>query len=839
MRTYLRRSLFERSILLGLFLLLLIMAPIGPNAMKIEMVNYLPMHTFMEMVSVIISVMIFAITWNVYSVQAAKPAIILGCTLFSVALLDFVHLLSYPEMPQFVTPSSAQKSIYFWLSARTLLAVSMLFSAFLAWQPFKTDKTRYLVLFSSLSLSGLLIWIGLFRLDITPKLFVPEKGLTEVKIETEFMLVALYSISTISFYLRSRKEQRAWMSDLAKCNAIIVMSESYFTFYSSHSDIINILGHIYKLIAYAFLYRAVFLNSVRYPIDQLIAAEVALKESQKKLETTQIAVDHSSDYIFMFNAKGKFSYCNKQASQRLGYAQQELLSMSVGDIDVDYRDANWLEHWQQLSAEGTMRFETSHRTKQGDIYPVEVSVAIIKDATAEEFACAIVRDISERLSAQERINNLAYYDQITGLPNRAFLEDLIVKAISAAQRNLRKVAVLFLDLDHFKNINDSLGHQSGDNILVQVSSRIKTRIRAADSVGRYGGDEFIVVLTDLHSSIEAANVAQQFLTDITKPYYCNNVELRLTASIGISVYPDDALSFSQLVMNADAAMYHAKSQGRDNFQFFSAEMSRKAATQLDMENRLRRAIELQQFVLHYQPQIDIETGNIVGVEALIRWLDPERGLVPPLEFIPLAEERGLIIPIGDWALEEACRQNAIWQKAGIPPITVAVNVAASQFHHANLIKKIEDVLMLTNLNPMYLEIEMTESAVMQDAEQLIDDLAALRKFGISLAMDDFGTGYSSLSYLKRFRLNKLKIDRSFIRDIHSDNEDLSIVKAIIALAHQMKIKVIAEGVETELQRDILKNAKCDKYQGYYFSKPLPAEDIERLLKEQKAAEASP
>ncbi|HET8706726.1 MAG TPA: EAL domain-containing protein, partial [Pseudomonadales bacterium] len=440
--------------------------------------------------------------------------------------------------------------------------------------------------------------------------------------------------------------------------------------------------------------------------------------------------------------------------------------------------------------------------------------------------------ISERRNAEARINNLAYYDQITHLPNRAFLEEQVIRSIASAQRNQCKSAVLFLDLDHFKNINDSLGHQSGDSVLVQVGERIKSRIRTSDTVGRYGGDEFIIVLNELRSPTDASDIARDLLKAITLPYHCNKTELRLTASIGISVYPDDASDYSQLVMNADAAMYHAKFNGRDNFQFFSAEMSKRAAAQLDMENRLRKAIELKQFVLYYQPQINLKTNEIIGVEALIRWIDPERGMIPPLEFIPLAEERGLIIPIGDWALEEACLQQTRWTKAGLPPLTMAVNVAASQFQHANLAEKVKDVIQKTQINPTLLEIEMTESAVMQDAEQLIVTLAALREIGVSLAVDDFGTGYSSLSYLKRFRLNKLKIDRSFVRDIQDDNEDLSIVKAIIALAHQMKISVIAEGVETSVQRDILKEANCDKYQGYYFSKPLPADEIETLLRKQ-------
>lgn len=822
---FLQRNAFTSLLILVLLTILMWVGQTGYQQV-FKLTDYLPLHTFMETLSVVVSMLIFTVGWVVYTAERIKTTAILSCALLSVGLLDMAHLLSYAGMPDWVTASSAQKSIYFWLCARFVLALALLSAVFIRWQAFRFESSRWLVLAAALLLTLCVCWLGLFKADSLPAFFVEGEGLTSLKIQAEYLLSGMYLLTSVLFVLRSRQKKAIWMQDLAISSFIMALSEVFFTWYHSPYDINNLLGHVYKVIAYLYLFKAIFLHNVRYPIEQLQHRDKSLRESQKALQMTQYAVDRSGDYIFMFDASGQTLYANEEAAARFGFDRACLSDLTV--YDIAGAETDWPHYWTTLQETPCLRFETQHKTQGGQPVPVEVSLTLINDQD-HVFVCAIVRDISERLSIQNKINNLAYYDQITQLPNRVLIEDRVQQAIANAHRNGTKVAVMFLDLDHFKNINDSLGHQAGDYLLRQVSLRLLSKIRASDSVGRYGGDEFIFVLSELHAPYEVLEIVQKLLISIAKPFSWQETEFRVTASIGISVYPDDGQNFSQLVMHADAAMYHAKKLGRNNYQFFSSDMNARATQQLQMENTLLRAIERKQFVLHYQPQFDIKTGACVALEALIRWYDPERGELLPVEFIPLAEERGLIVALGDWVIDEACRQNVAWLKAGLPICPVWVNMSATQVHRADMIDKLSASLTKHQLDAKYLAVEVTESAIMQDAERCIGSLNALKDLGIALAIDDFGTGYSSLSYLKRFPLDKIKIDRSFIRDISDDSDDLILTQAIVALATQMKLTVIAEGVETAAQYDILKRIGCHEFQGYLASKPLAAEDIEKVL----------
>lgn len=388
----------------------------------------------------------------------------------------------------------------------------------------------------------------------------------------------------------------------------------------------------------------------------------------------------------------------------------------------------------------------------------------------------------------------------------------------------------FLDLDRFKAINDTLGHSIGDLLLQSVAERLKACIRSSDTVARLGGDEFVVVLPDLREGAHAAaTVAQKILKSISNPFVIRDTELHTTASIGISLSPDDGIANEDLIANADVAMYRAKESGRNNFHFFAPEMNDSAYERLAMENNLRRALERQEFVLYYQPQVNSETGRIIGAEALVRWRRQGMGLVPPGMFIPIAEESGLIVAIGEWVLQEACRQNNAWQQEGFSPIPVAVNLSAVQFRQKNLTDLVANALQETGLDPRWLELEITESGIMQNAEAAVNTLHSLKQMGLKLSIDDFGTGYSSLSYLKRFPLDKLKIDQSFVRDITTNPDDAAIVTAIIGMAKSLKLRVIAEGVETKGHLDFLTSNGCVEIQGYYFGKPVPADEFGRLL----------
>jgi diguanylate cyclase (GGDEF)-like protein/PAS domain S-box-containing protein len=439
------------------------------------------------------------------------------------------------------------------------------------------------------------------------------------------------------------------------------------------------------------------------------------------------------------------------------------------------------------------------------------------------------RDVTKRKQAEERLNYLANFDPLTDLPNRTLLYDRLSQAMTRAFWHKRSVAVLFLDLDRFKNINDTLGHVFGDLLLKAVAERLAQCVREGDTVARLGGDEFVLILDDLAQPGDTLLVAQKILMAFSSPFNLEGRELYITTSIGITVYPDDGKDYETLLKNADIAMYRAKEQGRNNYQLYSPALNAKVSERLAMENGLRRALERGEFLLHYQPIVDLATRSVIAVEALIRWKRAEGEVISPAEFIPLAEETGLIIPIGEWVLRTACAQNKAWQSAGLPLIRVAVNLSARQFQRQDLAETIVHTLGQIGLDPKYLELELTESIIMKSAETTVAMLRRLNALGIGISVDDFGTGYSSLSYLKRFPVTTLKIDSTFVRDITTDPDDRAIVHAIITLAHSLKLKVVAEAVETEEQLQFLRSLRCDQMQGYLFCKPLAAEEMTQLL----------
>ncbi|HEU0202318.1 MAG TPA: EAL domain-containing protein [Burkholderiaceae bacterium] len=443
---------------------------------------------------------------------------------------------------------------------------------------------------------------------------------------------------------------------------------------------------------------------------------------------------------------------------------------------------------------------------------------------------------AERQVSQEQLRHQAYHDPLTGLPNRARFAERLDDAIRYAKRNARIFAVLFIDLDHFKYVNDSLGHVVGDDLLRAVAARLTGALRDSDTVARLGGDEFILLLPEIGRIDHAARLAEKILAVVSgEPYVIDGRELRINPSIGISVYPDDGEDAVTLIKNADAAMYYAKEMGRNNFQFFTQDMNARAFAVLSIEHSLRQAVERKEFRVHYQPQLD-RAGRIVGLEALVRWQHPEMGLVAPTQFIPIAEERGLVVPIGEWVLREACRQNKAWQDAGLPAVPVGVNVSALQFRLQDFPDRVAAALQETGLAPHFLELEITESVIMHGADAAIGTVRRLKAMGVKLSIDDFGTGYSSLSYLKQFPIDKLKLDQSFVRGLPSNPDDMAISSAVLGMAKALNLKVIAEGVENRAQMDFLFARACDEVQGYYVTRPLPPEELARFIAEHQRAE---
>jgi len=466
-----------------------------------------------------------------------------------------------------------------------------------------------------------------------------------------------------------------------------------------------------------------------------------------------------------------------------------------------------------------------------------LSITLLLSVVDSRLASRTAGLVNSLSNANRKLHHMALHDSLTRLPNRSLLEDRICQAIASSERSGKGFAVMFLDLDRFKTINDSLGHHYGDKLLQGVADRLSQALRAEDTVARLGGDEFVVLLVDVATPTVAANVAQKLLDRLALPIAVEGQEQIVSVSIGISLYPEDGTQLRDLMSNADSAMYHAKKMGRANFQFFTPQMNAAAGARLALERDLRRALDQGEFELHYQPKVDVASGAVHAMEALVRWRSPERGLVPPNDFIPLAEDIGLIIPLGAWVLREACRQNCAWQRAGLPPLRVAVNLSAYQFAQSNLPDFVAGVLAETGMAASCLELEVTESVVMHNPAEAALILERLHAQGIHISVDDFGTGYSSLSYLKQFRLDTLKIDRSFVRHISSDADDAAIVRSVIALAHSLRLRVIAEGVETDEQLAYLRHLGCDQYQGYLSSKPLPAAEFEAMMRAAQAPES--
>jgi diguanylate cyclase (GGDEF)-like protein/PAS domain S-box-containing protein len=535
----------------------------------------------------------------------------------------------------------------------------------------------------------------------------------------------------------------------------------------------------------------------------------------------------SVEGIVITDAAGRILQVNRAFTELTGYSLNDAIGQSFDLLRSDRHDsAFFADFWWRLEHDGHWQGEIWHRRRNGEVFPTRTSVSTLRNAEGRmTHSIGVFTDISEQKAAEAKIRHLAEHDYLTDLPNRLLLNSNLEQAIAHSVSEKVAVALLFIDLDHFKDVNDSLGHDIGDRLLQVLAARLRACVSEGDTVSRQGGDEFVVLLMDCVTQRIAASVAERILSVAAQPILIDEHELNVTASIGISLCPTDGSDIHSLLRNADTALYQAKGAGRNTYQFFTSDMQAKVQERLSIENALRKAIRQEEFLLHYQPQFDTVSGRMVGVEALIRWQHPEQGMIPPLRFIGIAEESGLIRPIGTWVLQEACRQARRWQDAGMPALPVAVNVSAAQFHQGDLLQVVRAAVEAAGIAPSCLELEITESVLMNDAEQVVAVIAALKAYGVTVAIDDFGTGYSSLAYLKRFRTDKIKIDRSFVQDVPHDGDDVAIVRAIIDIARNLNQRVVAEGVETFEQLEFLRQQDCPVVQGYYFSKPLPAADV--------------
>ncbi|MBV6520369.1 MAG: hypothetical protein MNPFHGCM_00475 [Gemmatimonadaceae bacterium] len=523
---------------------------------------------------------------------------------------------------------------------------------------------------------------------------------------------------------------------------------------------------------------------------------------------------------------------NKAFSEFTGWTLEDVIHLPPTFMErSETADGDMDDAWIVAETRGHWQGEVWYRVRSGELRPHWLSISAVQDPgkRVRHFICSS-NDVSASKTAEQQIQYLAHYDVVTGLPNRVLFQERIEHALAAARRYNDVLAVMFLDLDRFKNINDTLGHPLGDRLLKAVAQRLATCTRTSDTVARLGGDEFVIVLT--RTSVEgAAQAAEVFLRALEEPYQMDAHVLTVSASIGISIFPNDGDDVDTLVKHADTALYHAKDRGRNSFEFFTADLNRRAYELVRLESALRTAVERNEFQLEYQPRVDVVSGTITGAEALLRWYHPTMGCVMPDRFIWVAEDTGQIEAIGEWVLRETCRQNARWQAAGMPKFPIAVNVSAHQFRNRNFVATVQRALSAAGLDPHYLELELTEGIVMQDAETSIRTMRALHELHVPIAIDDFGTGHSCLSYLKRLPLTHLKVDRSFMDGCPDDESDSAIVKAVIGLAHTLRLRTIAEGVEHDAQLAFLREYGCDSYQGYHFSKPLPAAVFEAVVRD--------
>jgi diguanylate cyclase (GGDEF)-like protein/PAS domain S-box-containing protein len=594
------------------------------------------------------------------------------------------------------------------------------------------------------------------------------------------------------------------------------------------------------------LYLEIDVGIIRDDQGKLIAVVETLRDMtlrQSAENRLRTLFDQSPDPVWIIE-NGMFVECNEAAVTMLGYSSKNELmnthpSRLSPPIQPDGEDSfRKAERMMALAcANGTNRFEWVHTRADGSDFTAEVTLSAIELGGRQAIYCAW-QDISERKLAKDRIEYLAHFDSLTGLANRFSLNSRLAQTLLEAKREERLLAVMFIDLDRFKMINDTLGHHIGDLLLVETASRLDKTVRKSDIVARLGGDEFVVVLTMLTDPADAAHLASKMIEALGAPYQIEGKELHSTPSIGISIFPNNGDDPDILMKHADAAMYSAKDHGRNNFKFFSASMTEAASERMEIERDLRQALKVGQFELHYQPQICTRRNDkVCGVEALVRWRHPERGLIPPLKFIPIAEETGVIEELGLWVLNEACRQLAVWRNEGIKELRMAVNLSAHQLRSADLVESVRDAIKKYSLKEGDLELEVTESTAMTNPEWAIGQLKALRDLGVELAIDDFGTGYSSLAYLKLLPIHTLKLDRAFVSDIETDENDAAISAATIALAHSLGLKVVAEGIETEGQSRFLREHGCDMLQGYLYGRPEPAAALSERWK--KAGQLKP
>jgi diguanylate cyclase (GGDEF)-like protein/PAS domain S-box-containing protein len=781
---------------------------------------YVPLHVTLEFVSVAISVMVFALAWNLRHIEGNSQIVVLGVFSLIIAVIDLAHTLSFPGMPVFVTASGTAKVIFFWLSGRFIAAIGLLIVAVIPIRHWRVRAWLWLIL-SAISLTCLVLWVGLYQLDSIPTMFVPGQGLTKLKIDSEYVIAAIYAVSAILLLARSRRDgpDMLW---LAAGAWTLALAELFFTLYSDMTDLFSLLGHVYKAIAYFMVYLAIFAAGVRQPYRQLAQEKSRLRS----------LLDSVPDMVSFKDHEGRYVGANRAFTTFNGLTEADLVGHTAEELGRQPGEAGRVRDAIPLESGEIQRYEQWISRAGGGGAIFDTMVTSYYSPTGETLGIIeLSRDVTEQSLAEERIQRLALFDQLTGLPNRIQLRDRVSQALGGETG--RSVALLFIDLDDFKTTNDTVGHRIGDLILEEAGHRVSAIASVADTPARLGGDEFALMLMDADAAA-AAESAARLVKSFSEPFRVGEYELSITASIGIALSPADGTDFEALSRGADSAMFRAKQEGHNTYRFVTEAIQTLSVRRLQLVTALRKAIEKDELVVHYQPQLSLSDGRIVGAEALLRWQHPDFGLLQPGSFIGLAEDSGLILSIGDWVLRRAMTDAASWADVTGRPLTVAVNISAVQFLQNDLPDRVHWILRETGFPAEQLDLEITESVAMRNPDAAAAMLNRLRRLGVSISIDDFGTGYSSMAYLRRFHVNHLKIDRSFVEDLNLERDDEAIVLAIIQLAKALRCTTIAEGVETSAQREFLAGNGCDVMQGFLFSRALPDELFRSLLQRETA-----
>ena len=911
----------------------------------IEPMAFLFWHSVVELFAVVVAMLVFITGFRAILSARKGAVVLLGIAFCGVGVLDFLHALSYVGMPDAVTPNTSNKSIFFWLAARMLGAGALLMYVALPVVSDVTVRRKRLTLVLTLALVGVLGVAGLRWPGHLPSLFVHGEGLTPLKIGLEWLIVWVHAATLVVLWRRRNDLAHECVMALGFAAALSACSELFFTMLgAAEKDVANVLGHLYKVAAYLYLFHATFNEALRRPLKRMEVQHLREK----------LVLSSAPDGVLWVDQRGAILMTNPAMETLTGYSAAELIGQNVdillpahlraghassmqdyfaapaaramGALDmkllrrdghmlpVDISLGHWVDQGSQhaiayvrdltertqahkkirestqrlalhfqltplaviewdtmfyvvdwnpaaerifgyskaeamgrhakellfdsvkphaaqtlaslLSGCDGSRIRSENRTKDGSVIFCDWYNTQLVDNDGRIIGIAsLVQDATEQKLTSERLSYLAYFDDLTGLPNRTLFKDRLSQAFREADRKTHEVAVIFLDIDHFKGVNDSLGHEAGNLLLQATARRLQGCFGTIDTVARFGADEFAVILAEVAHTDDVTRVARNVVDKFKESIDILGNEFFVTFGMGIALYPVHGADVDTILRNANSAMCSAKAMGSNNYQFYSAAMTERATRHLALQTGLRHALDKHELLLHYQPQIECASGRIIGVEALVRWQHPDQGIISPAQFIPVAEETGLILPLGEWVLRTACLQAKAWQEQGLPPMRMAVNLSPRQFKGPQFARRVIEILDETGLEARYLELEITESALIDGLDAVNAVLQDFKQAGILISLDDFGTGYSSLSYLKRFPIDKIKIDQSFVRDVLTDVSDASLVRAVIAMARALRLTVIAEGVETQGQCDFLRTDGCDELQGYHIARPMPAEQI--------------